>query len=109
MTVSDPPIDKVPPLVIVKTPDLLTPLPEPKTTFPVTVKKELLLKFMVAVVLFPPVLFKVKEEQAALVTSTVTVILGLITTALALVGTGLPPQVAVLLQFPLTVAVRVCE
>jgi hypothetical protein len=74
-------------------------------TAPETVRTEALLKSIVAVVLLPPVVFNDNEEQAALLTFTVTVMPGLIITASAEVGTAEPPHVAVLFQLPETDAV----
>lgn len=87
-------------------PSLFVPPELPTVTAPETVKDGLPELAKVKIPVAFPLLLTCKEEQAALVTFTVTVIPELIVTASAEVGTDDPPQVAVLFQLPETVAVR---
>jgi hypothetical protein len=103
VTVSELPIFKEPPLVIVRLPTL-GPAP-PNVTLPETVKTEPLLKARVPVPLLELVL-TATLAHTAVETSTVTVTpLGIVTASVD-VGTDKPPQVAVAFQLPETDAVR---
>jgi hypothetical protein len=104
------PKDKLPhssvePLVKVILPSRFV-LPDcPTVTFPVTVNLGLPLDAKARDAVFLAPLLICMEAQAALVTFTVRVTPSLIITASADVGTGFPPQVAVLFQLPLVLAV----
>jgi|SRR5260221_4131227 len=101
--VTVPPIFIVPPLVMSIEPLRADPVVLPTIRLPEIVSTEPLLKEIVAVELLL-LTFNVNEAQAAVPISTVTVIPPLMVTVSAEVGTAAPPQVAVLLQLPVTEA-----